>query len=45
MLAEHLLHGTELQPAQFLNLSIILRANLHLFREAHRIVGTANQQP
>jgi len=45
MLAEHLLHGTELQPAQFLNPSIILRANLHLFREAHRIVGTANQQP
>jgi len=34
-LAEHLLHQTELAPAQYLNPNIILRSNLHLFREAN----------
>lgn len=33
-LAEHLLHGAELPAAQQLAPGIILRANLHLFREA-----------
>jgi LacI family transcriptional regulator len=33
-LAEHLLHGSELPKAQYLNPGIILRSNLHLFREA-----------
>jgi len=33
-LAEHLLHQAELPPTQYLNPSIILRSNLHLFREA-----------
>lgn len=34
-LAETLLHGAELTGAQYLNPSIILRSNLHLFREAN----------
>ena len=34
-LVEHLLHGAELSRAQYLNPSIILRSNLHLFREAN----------
>jgi LacI family transcriptional regulator, galactose operon repressor len=33
-LAEHLLHASQLNPTQYLNPSIILRANLNLFREA-----------
>src|SRR5690348_1732812 len=33
-LAEHLLHGAQFIPTQYLNPSIILRSNLHLFREA-----------
>lgn len=33
-LAEHLLHDVELPPAHYLNPGIILRSNLHLFREA-----------
>lgn len=33
-LAEHLLHGADFTPAHYLNPSIILRANLNLFREA-----------
>jgi len=33
-LAEHLLHDSELPKAQYLNPGIILRSNLHLFREA-----------
>jgi len=33
-LAEHLLHDTELPPAYYLNPGVILRSNLHLFREA-----------
>jgi len=33
-LVEHLLHGAELSQTQYLNPSIILRSNLHLFREA-----------
>jgi LacI family transcriptional regulator len=33
-LAEHLLHQAELPPTHYLNPSIILRSNLHLFREA-----------
>jgi len=33
-LAEHLLHQAELPSTQYLNPSIILRSNLHLFREA-----------
>ena len=32
--AEHLLHAAELNPTQYVNPSIILRANLNLFREA-----------
>jgi ABC-type sugar transport system substrate-binding protein len=32
--AEHLLHAAELTPTQYVNPSIILRANLNLFREA-----------
>jgi len=34
-LVEHLLHEAELARAQYLNPSIILRSNLHLFREAN----------
>jgi len=34
-LAEHLLHETDLAPVQYLNPNIILRSNLHLFREAN----------
>ena len=34
-LVEHLLHGAELLRTQYLNPSIILRSNLHLFREAN----------
>lgn len=34
-LVEHLLHGTELSRTQYLNPTIILRSNLHLFREAN----------
>lgn len=34
-LTEHLLHQTELPPTLYLNPSIILRSNLHLFREAN----------
>jgi LacI family transcriptional regulator len=34
-LAEHLLHQAELPVKQYLNPSIILRSNLHLFREAN----------
>lgn len=34
-LAEHLLHSAEFNPTQHLNPSIILRANLNLFREAN----------
>jgi LacI family transcriptional regulator len=33
-LAEHLLHDAELPKAHYLNPGIILRSNLHLFREA-----------
>lgn len=33
-LVEHLLHRIPLPPAQYLNPTIILRSNLHLFREA-----------
>ncbi|ABF39911.1 transcriptional regulator, LacI family [Candidatus Koribacter versatilis Ellin345] len=33
-LAEHLLHNAPLAPTQNLNPSIVLRSNLHLFREA-----------
>jgi len=33
-LAEHLLHDTELPKTQYLNPGIILRSNLHLFRES-----------
>ena len=33
-LVEHLLHGAELVRTQYLNPNIILRSNLHLFREA-----------
>jgi len=33
-LAEHLLHDAELPQAHYLNPGIILRSNLHLFREA-----------
>lgn len=33
-LAEHLLHETELPKTNYLNPGIILRSNLHLFREA-----------
>jgi LacI family transcriptional regulator len=36
-LVEHLLHGAELSRAQYLNPSIILRSNLHLFREANGV--------
>jgi LacI family transcriptional regulator len=32
-LAEHFLHGTEIPSSQYLNPSIVLRYNLHLFRE------------
>jgi len=32
-LAEHLLHDTDLPPTHYLNPGIILRSNLHLFRE------------
>src|SRR6185312_12867966 len=35
VLAEHLLHGGEFTPTQYLNPGIILRANLNLFREAN----------
>lgn len=34
-LVEHLLHGAELLRTQYLNPNIILRSNLHLFREAN----------
>jgi LacI family transcriptional regulator len=34
-LAEHLLHGAEIPPSQYLNPSIVLRNNLHLFRETN----------
>jgi len=36
-LVEHLLHGAELSRTQYLNPSIILRSNLHLFREANGV--------
>src|SRR5436190_20485597 len=36
-LVEHLLHGAELARSQYLNPSIILRSNLHLFREANGV--------
>ena len=36
-LVEHLLHGAELLREQYLNPSIILRSNLHLFREANGV--------
>ena len=33
-LAEHLLHDAELPATHYLNPGIILRSNLHLFRES-----------
>lgn len=37
-LVEHLLNQAELPPTQYLNPSVILRSNLHLFREANSAV-------
>jgi LacI family transcriptional regulator len=42
-LVEHLLHEAELPSAQYLNPNIILRSNLHLFREANS--GSSNCKP
>ena len=42
-LVEHLLHEAELPFAQYLNPSIILRSNLHLFREANGV--SSNRKP
>lgn len=43
-MAEHLLHAVKLNPAQYLNPSIILRSNLNLFREA-RLISHASAKP
>ncbi len=40
-LSEQLLHGTEFPSVQYLNPGIILRSNLHLFREANLSIRTS----
>lgn len=40
-LAEHLLHGAEIPVSQYLNPSIVLRHNLHLFRETNLALKAA----
>jgi LacI family transcriptional regulator len=38
-IAEHLVHNVPLAPTNYLNPSIVLQLNLHLFREAKDLIG------